>query len=128
MIKIVVPDGMLKAALDNGYKRFQAVEITVILEAALRWLSENPPLPTRLQCEGMWRSAENNGDRYCQEWVKQMFLAPEPEVPEEIKDLLEWDCNNGSNYLKKYIVEAFRRGKKQGLRTAYGTEDTKGYK
>lgn len=125
--KIVVPEGMLEAvrkALCAGW--FSGVlnlsanapgtvyrmHSQVALDAALLWLSENPPLPTEAQCNEMWRAADNNGDRYCQEWVRRMFLAPEPEVPQEIKDL-QRICRFGDEAnaeIRTVIAEAFRRG------------------
>ena len=32
-------------------------------------------------------------------------------MSEDIKDLLKWNCDWGSNYLKWYIIEAYRRGR-----------------
>lgn len=124
--KIVVPEGMLVSALahyqnvsraawsDDMYKVVRGT-----LEASLRWLSENPIVPTdeqwrTLNEERQWPDNSNRRRRSVIEWQRRMFLAPEPEIPEAIKDLLEWDCDWGSNYLKDYILEAFRRGQKAG--------------
>jgi hypothetical protein len=46
-----------------------------------------------------------------------MFLAPESEVPEEIKDLLEElpECGGSDNRkIDAIILEAYRRGQKEG--------------
>ena len=119
--KIAIPEGMLEAAV-------AAVKIPVsgqlarnqthdILEAALRWLSENPIVPTMEQATEMSDSGHPcvlDGVWYATEWQRRMFLAPEPEVPEEIKDLL-WSI--GGTWMqtdKKHnneVAEAYRRGK-----------------
>jgi hypothetical protein len=121
----VVPEGMLKAAHEANFSLDAPVR--QIVEAALRWQSENPIVPTQEQYEELhkkWRydgitkaSSAIEFQRICRAWQRQMHLAPEPEVPEDIKDLLmgsaytpmtgmvelnpEWD---------KRIIEAYRRG------------------
>ncbi len=42
------------------------------------------------------------------QWQIRMFFSQEPEIPEEIKDLL-WD--NINVMANERIIEAFRRGK-----------------
>ena len=95
-----------------------------ILEAALRWLSENPIVPTPPPISGdylairedykMSRTSFSWESYYAVEWQRRMFLAPETEVPEEIKDLV-WD-NRGyaqDHVMKKHkeeILEAYHRG------------------
>jgi hypothetical protein len=44
-------------------------------------------------------------------WVLRMYLAPEPEVPEEIKDILDRTVKGDFD-----VIEAFRRGQKAGLK------------
>jgi hypothetical protein len=129
--KIVVPEGMLKVAVAAawshiGFSHPQASirvqkeieeSFRVSLEAALRWLSENPIVPTDAQLElfltaqglpntGTFRSALSLFAGYFQ---RRMFLAPEPEVPEEIEDLLWPKGHVGINH-DQLIVEAYRRG------------------
>lgn len=68
-----------------------------IADAICRAISENPIVPTPEQegdLIGYWRTEDRragyptNGARaMAVEWQRRMFLAPEPEVPEEIKDL-----------------------------------------
>ena len=70
------------------------------LKLVCRAISENPVVPTDEQLQvfrKQWdsenwnRSQENRGDffRWCLlEWQRRMFLAPEPEVPEEISNLM----------------------------------------
>lgn len=110
--KIVVPEGMLRSATAEG-ARWSDRNNSVIheLEAALRWLSENPIVPTPQQ----WKDIEESVPMFhiwdrVGEWQRRMFLSPEPEVPEEIKDLVEGMSWNSTT--PKAIIEAFRRGQK----------------
>lgn len=77
--KIVVPDGMLKAAIP-----FWWVHMHSALEAALRWQTENPPIPTlpQLRAVEMAAAHEPNGSTgwlsdVLQEWVRRMYDSPE---------------------------------------------------
>lgn len=111
--KIKVPEGMLKAAY-AAWDKQGAVDLCVV--AALRWLAENPIVPTSHSiCAEMHRTINAKG--YCcyqsallAEWQRRMFLESETEA---ISDLL-WhhdpggDCNTEHN---KQIREAYRRGK-----------------
>jgi hypothetical protein len=93
--KYVVPAGMLKAA----EYRYRSIEnyipahatnthflklIEECLEAALRWLSENPIVPTEKQWEEISKDAPLTSirmpyDWVLSEWQRRMFLAPEPD-------------------------------------------------
>lgn len=129
--KIVVPTGMIEAAHVawqmhpiRGYDPDDA--INKALEAAIRWLSENPIVPTRKQWDEIGASPEVYGHVYsnsdeaeielCVAWQRRMFLAPEPEIPEAVKDLLEFwiDIGNAetSSDTNRRILEAYRRGQK----------------
>ena len=81
--RVVVPEGMYDAAMkyqDSG------IQCGAALEAALRWLSENPIVPSVEQCDAIrdvlgpredlmqWQVKE-----VAFEWQRRMFLAPEPE-------------------------------------------------
>lgn len=87
MKKIVVPDGMYLAALPH---QDSGTQCSAALEAALRWLSENPIVPTDEQIQATcaaisedWRVGEPFEDTYRDllvEWQRKMFLAPEPEM------------------------------------------------
>ena len=95
--KYVVPDGMLEAAVDaavkfSGANTIQAsprvkAEIEesfrVAIEAAIRWLSENPIVPTDKQYYALCEAQPNNVLRVV-EWTRRMFLAPEPEAPKDV--------------------------------------------
>ena len=92
------------------------------------WLSKNPILPTDEQlystigslpvamCDIVWTDRDR---AMIAEWQRRCFLAPEPEVPEEIKDLL-WknlkvngiELDSMVEPLNKTILEAFRRGQR----------------
>lgn len=90
-LKIVVPEGMKKAVRTAIFTDFTAVasepQVMTVLEAALGWLSDNPPVPTVAQCREMlegWNASEDEttypemSQFECAEWVRRMFLAPEP--------------------------------------------------
>lgn len=101
--KIVVPEGMLKAIAhayyDNerqGPSMLSLYECNRIGEAALRWISENPIVPTKEQVEAIWnslpdaRGAYPYWDKTCRvfgEWQRRMFLDPEPEVSDAVKKM-----------------------------------------
>lgn len=111
--KIVVPEGMLKAAREAG--RLTSWDSYSMLAAALLWLSENPIVPTGLVESDMYSEWKKGHDLLypmwvLREWQRRMFLTPEPEVPEEIKDLVEGMSWNTTT--PKAIIEAFRRGQK----------------
>ena len=89
--KIVVPEGMLQEASD-AHRRLgkMGAQILTVLEAALRWLSENPIVPSEEQLSELWNSGLIDWNNFkwrdiptlwC-EIQRRMFLAPEPEVPE----------------------------------------------
>jgi hypothetical protein len=90
--KIKVPKGMLEAA--HVCCDEQVISKSVcpfILEAALRWQSENPPMPTTEQIWGCGLSVGNEDHKSATEgcravaveWIRRMYDAPEPKVPEE---------------------------------------------
>ena len=115
--KIVLPEGMLKAAMDDiGERRgtYGGRIIEGALEAALRWLSDHPIIPTDTQMQALWDDSVGAGPFGTAKfaavnWQRRMFLASEPEVPEEIKDLMLVGVNEEVS--NKNIIEAFRRGK-----------------
>ena len=101
--KILIPEGMLKAATAHVDMKTQTGDavfhnIKTGLEAALLWLSKNPIVPTYEQIESLLKICVQNvpgkngmtlyQKEFCKEWQRIMFLSPDPEVPEEIKDLL----------------------------------------
>jgi hypothetical protein len=133
--RIVVPEGMLKAvqaiAEDHGgvspYSDRGKECYPAILEAALRHLSEHrqdmsPTLLRSIRNDVSFIGV-NETDIYeiVNAALRRMFLAPEPETPEQIKDLLWEDvgCRGvqlSPAFLNDQIREAFRRGQKSGPR------------
>ena len=128
--KIQVPKGMSeafhKAENHEGFKWDDAV-LDAMLSAALCWLSENPIVPNEADVmeilQERVRSHHISGEEYCaippatvrfviREWQRRMFLAPEPEVPEAIKDLLEGPEEPGISAREANwrVIEAYRRG------------------
>ena len=117
--KIKVPEGMRRAAEDAVVRDLPGSNycgiVNVGLEAALRWLSENPIVPTMEQATEMSDSGHPcvlDGVWYATEWQRRMFLAPEPEVPEAldgmlVKSLAGFDVND----INWRIQEAYNRGK-----------------
>jgi hypothetical protein len=121
MSKIVIPGGMREAVnkdvqqapwLDDGF-------LLSVLEAALRWLSENPVVPNRIQMQDVEAAAHHEPLHTTKwlsdilvEWQRRMFLAPEPKIPEGIQDLL-YDPKDGPTKMGRNdaILEAFFRGK-----------------
>jgi hypothetical protein len=135
--KIVVPEGMLNAYFAEVFGDSIGTVASANaarekarrqLEVALKWLSENPIVPTDEQSAAMVKNKEGFPfESYewvrwgATEWQRRMFLAPIEEVPEEVKDLLVkgkattamimlTDVKHDSD-----VLEAFRRGKQAGL-------------
>jgi len=98
-----------------------------ILEAAIRWQSEEAKGPTDKQFGEMvkdcgdanpsnkWESfAEwNRAIILCGEWERRMYLVPEPEMIGE--DTISEFCSRYQQ-TEKAILEAYRRGKKDGAK------------
>jgi hypothetical protein len=117
--RIVVPDGMLKAVSSQMGYIPPPENIHRCLEAALRWLSDNPIVPTDEQVKDCMRVGYSGGivtpTAMCEafaEWQRRMFCAPEPVIPEDVKDLLEPPFHCGSIDHNGRIIEAYRRGQK----------------
>lgn len=118
--------------------RFSLGIINTILEASLLWLTEHPIVPTESQAEDMimessqeWRVPFGSSDpnakpspkfflrqdaiSVCTKWQRRMFDAPELEVPEEIRELLNLAGENGGPTREEFhscVLEAYRRGKR----------------
>jgi len=115
--KIIVPEGMLKAvnaAFDSGKRK--PVEL---LEAALRWLSENPVVPTRGQLHDIMGQRFYYEDHIIKgiiEWQRRMFLAPEEEIPKELKALMFGELAPAKvgpinkEMVNALVLEAYRLG------------------
>lgn len=103
--KIVVPHGMEMAAWDamDVHAKFHSpavgcqpgsmCSLDVGLEAALRWLSDNPLRPTGRNIQeisdNLTRQGEGHStEDYIAEWQRIMFFAPEPGVPSDIQNAI----------------------------------------
>ena len=130
-----VPDGMLKAAVDStafiSYEQGKKQErwspgiVKAMLEAALQWQKEHPPIPTNAQFFALeTEHCPPNAKWMMVEWVRRMYDTPEAEVPPEIADLVfassssfPWEMTTQREAFEqtnKRILEAFRRGEKAG--------------
>jgi hypothetical protein len=122
--KIVVPEGMSDAALEAVLAipmrgNVGSVDrVNGALKAALRWLSENPIVPTNEQYSKLYNELSSK-DAWITynaviEWQRRMFLAPETECPEAIKDLLDPWIDPGdpqkATGINKRIIQAYIRG------------------
>jgi len=130
-VRVVIPEGMLQVgrAAYNAYVTADRGAI-FILEAALRWLSENPVVPTPEQTKKLLATVQFGAGREIDPhlienlllaWQRRMFLAPEPEVPEAIKDLLYAGNGLTSGDIDKKVIEAYRRGQKAACPTCGNT-------
>ena len=129
--KIVVPEGMLKTAIQES--RCADVSLmTVGLQSALRWLIENPILVSDEVAMEVWGTVTGKFSgkliaAMFQNIQRRMFLAPEQEVPEALKDLLIEDENyvppqtvdtSKGMWLRTFnqiVIEAYRRGQKNSV-------------
>jgi len=126
--KILVPSSAVAWVHKELDYRFRQCDVSEICRVFCEWLSKNPILPTDEQlystigrlpvamCDIVWTDRDR---AMIAEWQRRCFLAPEPEVPEEIKDLL-WknlkvngiELDSMVEPLNKTILEAFRRGQR----------------
>ena len=123
--KYVVPEGLKSAIrnsaryIDSGNQCLTIEQVEVVGEAVVRWLAENPILPsTRVihlmsvdKCgEPIYSEGKLLGVKVViEEWMRRMFLEPKPEHVEEVRDLYE-----GVDHprLRQFIIEAYNRGKR----------------
>lgn len=126
--KIVVPEGMMKAAKRYSRNPEDEFYLEVALGAAIRWLAENPIVPTKKEARAMYSEvrslsvkngtsnwADSFAGTYAVEWQRRMFLAPDadepikdllaPKSPYEIENYVLTDSHNDN------VREAYRRGK-----------------
>lgn len=145
-VKIKIPDGMLDAASHamNQYHEsghFQSMDwwAKIALEAALRWLSNNRTMPDEKQVDDLlddslqyWHygdhalrketvlSIHTRLNALWDEFQRTMFLAPKPEVPEAIKDMIFTTDGQLTMTPKEHndgILEAYRRGQQSAKTT-----------
>jgi hypothetical protein len=151
--RIRVPEGML-AAVDDAIGNARAAKAsrshlsdgnielwpndikTITLEAALRWQSENPPVPTLEEFDELrahWHynqpgqhSASIEFQRICHNWVRHMYDAPEPEPVDfdkieryghiSMETMAEHEWVKAEDYDR--LLEAFRRGQQSMIKIA----------
>ncbi len=122
--KYVLSDGMRDAAVKAHYGR--PIDLTIYpqwvektIEAVLRYISENPIVPTDAQIDAALDATKGRpyGVFFCrsflQEFQRIMFLAPEPETPQEIEDLVAaLDCQDAQTKesATRLLIEAYQRG------------------
>ncbi len=101
--RYVVPPEMINAFQTAMQNRFGQVYggMAVGLEAAIRWLDG--------ELEKMDKEEPFDRDLQIRR-VRDFFLAPEPEVPEAIKDLLTMS----DSLHNEHVLEAYRRGMADG--------------
>jgi hypothetical protein len=138
--KIKVPKGMLTAAslstvknndfgegamdeIRRYYKEWPGLE--GVLKASLEWLAENPIVPTEEQAKALTKELDAPYPSLFsiwwpmafKEWQRQIFLEPEPEVPEVIKDLMytKHDISPPFERHNNLVIEAYNRGREAGI-------------
>lgn len=128
--RLTIPQ-VIRDAVHNALASYPVAANTghaaeIACEAFARVLAEHPIVPT----EGQWAAlvSEWKRDKHAMEvpsmediyplWATHMFDAPEPEVPEEIKDMLldagapdSEHCFFKPSVYNERIQEAYRRGK-----------------
>ncbi len=136
--RYVVPDGMLKSAWhevavkmseriavgdNSGVAELHVARIAI--EAAIRWLDERDLTDDEVSLivgGTEWSGYFTTIRTAIRAYFKHMFLAPEPEVPEAVKDLLcdrvrggrgVYTHEDACNYVDGRIIEAYRRGMAQ---------------
>jgi hypothetical protein len=136
--KIKVPEGMLDAAKkelsDVGFRKdVICYDTKRMLESALKWLSENPIVPTAEQVIECAKLADKHVDviydshghkkNFAMEWQRRMFLAVDTDVPiidliyhrpSGIPVVLDDSSVSVSDDVNSRIREAYRRGQKAG--------------
>ena len=133
MSKYKIPEGMAATVAHVIFEKFGNVNdfhprVPVILEAAITWLSQHPIEPTDQQMRDIfdtpgYSQGWSSHKHYLKEWQRRMFLAPKPEVPESLKDILFYvgsglhsDCQSGVDEANAVVIEAYRRGQASNLK------------
>jgi hypothetical protein len=133
----VVPEKIVQKVAEiaskNGGCRLPYDEYQIICDAFAQVQAENPIDPTAEQFKAMSRLARImvNGSSpastlYHRALLKafqiEMYFAPEPEVPEEIKNEFFWKINpledgkiEVADEHNRVVVEVYRRGQKAAL-------------
>jgi hypothetical protein len=82
-----------------------------LCEAVIHWQSENPVVPNDKQAATLWKEFRTLHpavliQKSIKKWQAQMYLEPEPEVPEPIKDILDRAVKGDFD-----VIEAYWRGR-----------------
>lgn len=125
--KIKVPAEMIAAGfaeLSAGERQGQPPAYATFLRGALRWLSENPVVPTDEQATQVEESILVRRDHlhhlimFATNWQRRMFLSPEEELPAEVKALLDETqvSRMGISYesAQEAVAKAYRLGLQRG--------------
>lgn len=117
--RVVVPEGMLKAVGEESNWRDMG-NVEILLQSALRWLTENPIVPDENQVSEVSRSWCARESRvfigysdFSAEWQRRMFLATEEENNDSVDEVsfIEF-CSNYPYVAHKSLAKAFRLGQK----------------
>jgi hypothetical protein len=125
--KIVVPDGMLKA-VNAEWRR--GVQLLGLLEAALRWLSEHPVVPTDDESRTLLHflrhraHAETTANdisltqRIVNEWQRIMFRAERREMHPILKEwLADAESKGVDTATKVNYIRLFERAFEAGAKS-----------
>lgn len=122
MKKIIVPQAMHSAAWNAQYEHTKIhgpavgclpgspCSLDVGLEAALQWLSENPPKITNEMVEASRKAVDGQSYPEYRYMFRVAFLAPEPEYPDDVLELLRKYPKQAADV----IIAAYRLGQKAG--------------
>lgn len=130
--KLAIPQA-IRDAVHNALASYPVAANTghaaeIACEAFARAMTENPIVPTDEQMDSAYleiygcrlseASDRGNVSKFVASIQRRMFDAPEPEMPEEIKDMLldagapdSEHCFFKPSVYNERIIEAYRRGK-----------------
>lgn len=125
--KLAIPQ-VIRDAVHNALASYPAASNTghaaeIACEAFARALKEHPCPPTWEQVHEMQKDSPASDPKelwiwICAEWPRCMFDAPEPEVPDGIRDMMldasapdSEHCFFKPSVYNERIIEAYRRGK-----------------
>lgn len=127
--KYQVPGGMLKAAIE-ACPSTPSFAVEAALLAGSRWLSGhlnemydkyNQPFGSTSEAAVNRYSTIRNAQLQVIEEIRHIFLAPELEVLDTLADLIpiQGVTADGSREHAEKVIEAFKRGKKDGYEEGY---------
>ena len=99
----------------------------ITIESVLRYISEHPQVPTDEQAKQLRDIGKEVSGQYdtqlhtaasavaiAMEWQRRCFVQEEPEIPEEIKDLLKLSVPISLDEFMRRGLEIYRRGLRKG--------------